>query len=399
MLHAHLADDNVAIDTLAGSVDFWQQCFKAGIGHLVYQDLLRFGRMTDILKDTVLFLSAHHHEFMQSPELVVQRAYDTPKSSIFSRQLRKAGVKVRVDSGCAISSTPLHGWAACRTCRAVLLPLRRLSIGCWCWQVPGRVLSKPSGWSAEQFSIGNLEGVLWCVAISPDGMILALGTGDHKVLLCEARSGIQLAALEGHTEAVMHVTYSHDGRRLASGSCDGTARLWDAGGGVRIATLRGHNGPVTSCSFSPSGRFLATGGVDCTVRVWDIEEESDCLQVAELKGHSKWVATVAYGPYGNVIVSGGNDGRVVVWDAATWVLRSTIDNISHAVYSLALTPDESTVAIGCEDGVLRLWSLISMKQVREVEVRLMRTCRLVALPASTRSCRCPVASRCRAAPA
>lgn len=94
LLHAHLADDLSAIDAMAGSVSFWEQCFRAGIGLAVYQDLLRFTRMSEVLKDTVLFLSKHYLEFMEAPQMVVQRAYDTPVNSLFSMALREDGAQV-----------------------------------------------------------------------------------------------------------------------------------------------------------------------------------------------------------------------------------------------------------------------------------------------------------------
>jgi len=327
LLHAHLADDHEGIDKVAGSVDFWEKSFKAGVGLFVYQDLLRFGRMTDTVKDSVQFLSQHHSEFIVRPNLVSQRAYDTPKHSLFARKLRKAGVKV-----------------------------------------PGRVLSKPDLWSAEQFRIFNPEGVVWALALSPDGMILALGTGDHRVILNEARSGIRLAYLDGHTDAVMGVAYSSDGHKIASASCDGTVRLWDAGGGVRIATLRGHEGAVTCCCFSPSGRYVVSGGIDSTVRIWDVEDSDKSQQVAVLTGHTRWVADVRYGAYGNVIVSGANDGAVNVWDAATWELRFKLFQAPTAVYSVALNHDETSVAAGCGDGTVPVWSLISMKQTADLAI-------------------------------
>uniref|UniRef100_A0A061S7C5 (Myosin heavy-chain) kinase n=1 Tax=Tetraselmis sp. GSL018 TaxID=582737 RepID=A0A061S7C5_9CHLO len=354
MLHAHLADDLSAIDALAGSVNFWRQAYKARVGNMVYQDMLRFGRMSDTLKDTALFLSRHQDEFMRSPELVVQRAFDTPKRSIFAITLRQAGVRVRPSLDGKKSSTSFLKR------RSSFLQLTGIT-------VPGRVVTKPAIWSPEQFTIVNPDGVIWGTDLSPDGMILALGTGDHRVVLHEAQSGIRLAALEGHTEAVNCVTYSCDGTRIASAACDETIRLWDAGGGVRTATLRGHDGPVTSCSFSPCGSSLASGGIDGTVRLWALTENGPFMPSDPMEGHTAWVASVAYSPCGQMVVSGGNDGLVIVWDPAAKAMRATVQRDLGPVYSVCFSPDSSLIAVGCGDGVARLRSADSFDLLAELQ--------------------------------
>src|SRR5262245_4476528 len=76
------------------------------------------------------------------------------------------------------------------------------------------------------------------------------------------------ATLKGHQGMVYSVAVSPDGKTLASsGSADaglrfnyepGEIKLWDAATGKVRATLKGHAGPVHSVMFSPDGKTLAS---------------------------------------------------------------------------------------------------------------------------------------------
>ncbi|WP_063747178.1 WD40 repeat domain-containing protein [Saccharothrix sp. NRRL B-16314] len=80
----------------------------------------------------------------------------------------------------------------------------------------------------------------------------------------------------GHTGPVYTAAFSPDGTLLATGSGDGLVRLWD------VATRKQISGPhlrhqqaVRSVVFSPDGRTLASGGEDSAVRLWDISYAAD----------------------------------------------------------------------------------------------------------------------------
>jgi hypothetical protein len=89
------------------------------------------------------------------------------------------------------------------------------------------------------------------------------------VRLWEAPSGQPLATLQGHTGLVYGVALSGDGHLLASAGWDGTVRLWEAPSGQPLASLQGHTGLVWGVAFSGDGRLLASGGEDGMVRVWE----------------------------------------------------------------------------------------------------------------------------------
>jgi WD40 repeat protein len=107
-----------------------------------------------------------------------------------------------------------------------------------------------------------------CLALSPDGATLALGTYEGPITLLDTQNWKRKGELKGHQGTVTCLCFSGDGKTLASGGEDKTARLWDVAGGYERATFKAHTDAINAVGLSADGRVLASGGKDKLVYVW-----------------------------------------------------------------------------------------------------------------------------------
>jgi len=223
----------------------------------------------------------------------------------------------------------------------------------------GRLLASGSGDNTVKLwdvATGALVRTLTghSVAFSPDGGLLASGSLDNTVKLWDVATGALARTLAGHINSVASVAFSPDGRRLASGSVDNTVKLWDVATGEELRVLAGHTLIVDSVAFSPDGRLVASGSFGTTILLWDVATGA---LVRSLAGHTSWISvtSVAFSPDGRLLASGSGDETVKLWDVATGREVRTLSGHSDCVWSVAFSPDGRLLASASSDCTVRLW--------------------------------------------
>ncbi|GLC68800.1 WD repeat-containing protein 49 [Pleodorina starrii] len=116
--------------------------------------------------------------------------------------------------------------------------------------------------------------------------------------------------LRGHTLEVSGLVAARDARTVYSSSDDSTVRVWDLVEGREVAVLNGHSQSVYCCDLSSDGRLLVTGSLDSTYRIWDARA---AVSTCAPQQHSSGISEVALAPTKGYVATASADNTVGVW--------------------------------------------------------------------------------------
>jgi WD40 repeat protein len=198
-------------------------------------------------------------------------------------------------------------------------------------------------------------------AYSPDGGQLALGSSLGIDIQQTATGAIQ--SLYGSDSPILTVQYSPDGLWIAAGREDGRVLLLDAKTGKVRLTLVAHSHPVHGLAFSrpPSAAgasaWLASGAEDGSIVVWDLTSGMARNHfLNSLLGYWGYgIRSLAFSPENAVLVTGGDQGYVSRWDLAAGVELPRWQTQHGLLFNIAFSPDGRRLATACGDGSIQIW--------------------------------------------
>lgn len=220
------------------------------------------------------------------------------------------------------------------------------------------------------------------LAVSGDGRLFADRLASGAVGIFSVATRRQVSGFPAPRHTADGLAWSPTAQLVAVTGAGGAVQLWDARGKPRLArSLRGlrsinhQDEAAEAVAFSPDGRTVVAGDVNDTrgvtpwrygtVVAWDV---ATGRVLWSRRNHAGWVHALAFSPDGRELAVGQEDGQVRIRDAHTGRLVRAVTiygglEANALTYeALAYRPD-GVLATGTWSGIVQLWNPRTGKQL------------------------------------
>lgn len=197
------------------------------------------------------------------------------------------------------------------------------------------------------------------LALAPDGRLLALGRGQRIVIHDTLATNLPVIAdFEAHRDVVRALAWSPDGRTLASGSFR-EITLWATNDLAARWTVRtGIVGRVTALRFSSRGGVLVAAdspaGEAASVRLFNADNGKTA---GAWLAHTDSINDLALSPDGGVLASAGGDKLIKLWELISQREIARLEGHSGAVVGIGFNATGTELASVGTDKQFKVWDV------------------------------------------
>lgn len=174
-----------------------------------------------------------------------------------------------------------------------------------------------------------------------DAEILA-GTEDGKLLVLSIADKKEARRVDAQAAAIFDIAFNHKGDQIAVAGGDGTIKIFSWPKLDPVASMSRGKEAVWSVVFSDDDSQLISGGADRRIQLWDLAKAKSIMS---LQLTSDWITSLVAVPGTTAVAGGSMNGKVFLVDYKSMLPISESDAAKSAIWSIALSPDGSKVAM------------------------------------------------------
>jgi WD40 repeat protein/class 3 adenylate cyclase len=202
-------------------------------------------------------------------------------------------------------------------------------------------------------------------AVTRNGRTLAFAAGE-AVSFLDLRTGKVTPGIGSQAGGVDRMSFTPDGNTLVTSGEDGQTLVWDVPSHSVRETLTGHAGPIHGQAMSTDGSTLYTGSFDTNALGWDLTGDRSfppTFQAVKTDpAAGAW--TLAISPDSRTVAVGSTTGKVSLWNAKTLRPEQTFAAAPGVVSAVAFGDHGHELLVASDAGVhrpttawLRVWRL------------------------------------------
>jgi WD40 repeat protein len=227
---------------------------------------------------------------------------------------------------------------------------------------------------AEVRRLVGHEDAVTSLVFTRDRKTLISGSKDGSVCLWDRKSGTPTQRLMVPGQVIHCLALSPDGTLLAAGSSEppprfrGQVNRWELPSCKERRPFP-YNPGVQALAFSPNGRTLAAGGISGPLAFYDPDGLGD--RGTQIDLGFALVTNLAFTPDGKTVVCGCRNGVIYLFDSASRKFLRQLAGLAvgcktpgvHAgITALSFSRDGKTLAAGGSDNIIHVWEMASGKQ-------------------------------------